>query len=422
MSLLACAPFVVALRVGLLAVSFTAPRIPPGVDTKKSTPAAAVAPAAAKVQGPSSIAAKAAEAAWKEWADKHNYAFTWSKDERVLVMLPTERSRPERALELMEKSLKRFDEMLPPPPPPPAPPPKPVDDTDVPPPSDGDNPPSEDPRAPTAAPAANGKTAGTWVWGAGDHPLDSDTIVFGLFRKPDDFADALDKVAKGFPFLAPWAAKAKEDPGCLLLQPLFGGCVDRVNGMEEWNPDNELVHRVAVLAMYRRFGHEPFWVGLGVGWNVEFDVLKSIYCFPYRNSFVWAKEHGGWEADLRRVYGKRGKKQPLTVDELAELKRGSFDLDGAARSWGTVRFLADAYPKQLSPLLADFQRLRDKLGRKMDPGASEAWASWKIPADFELAAADQKGVIEGDLAKDVLDQASAYFRDGKDWKKNYFKK
>src|SRR5580765_7933603 len=194
MSLLACAPFVVALRVGLLAVSFTAPRIPPGVDTKKSTPAAAAA--AAKVQGPSSIAAKAAEAAWKEWADKHNYAFTWSKDERVLVMLPTERSRPERALELMEKSLKRFDEMLPPPPPPPAPPPKPVDDTDMPPPSDGDNPPSEDPRAPTAAPAANGKTAGTWVWGAGDHPLDSDTIVFGLFRKPDDFADALDKVAK----------------------------------------------------------------------------------------------------------------------------------------------------------------------------------------------------------------------------------
>src|SRR5258706_6170160 len=123
MSLLACAPFVVALRVGLLAVSFTAPRIPPGVDTKKSTPAAAPA----KVQGPSSVAAKAAEAAWKEWADKHNYTFTWSKDERVLVMLPTERSRPERALELMEKSLKRFDEMLPPPPPPPAPPPKPVD-------------------------------------------------------------------------------------------------------------------------------------------------------------------------------------------------------------------------------------------------------------------------------------------------------
>jgi hypothetical protein len=86
-----------------------------------------------------------------------------------------------------------------------------------------------------------------------------------------------------------------------------------------------------------------------------------------------------------------------------------------------IRVLADANPKQLSPLLADFQRLRDKLGRKMDPGASEAWASWKIPADFELTAADQKGLLEGDTAKDVLDQASAFFRDGKDWKKSYAK-
>jgi len=423
MSLLACAPFVFASRIALFSISFTAP----GGDTKKASPAApaaASAKAQAQAKGPSGAAAQAAQAAWKEWAAQHQYTFTWSKDERVLVMLPQERSKPERALELMEKSLKRFDDMLPPPPPPPAPPPKPIDDVDMPPPSDGDNPPTDDPRggtATTAANGANGTTAGSWVWGAGDHPLDSDTIVFGLFRKPDDFADALDKVAKAFPFLAQWAAKAKEDPGCLLLQPLFGGCVDRVSGMEEWNPDNELVHRVAVLAMYRRFGHQPFWVGLGVGWNVEFDVLKSLYCFPYRNSFVWAKEHGGWEADLRRAYGKRGKKQPLTVDELAELKRGAFDLDGAARSWGMIRFLADAYPKQLSPLLADFQRLRDKLGRKMDPGASEAWASWKIPADFELTAADQKGLLEADLAKDVLDQASAFFRDGKDWKKSYAK-
>lgn len=421
MSLLACAPFVVAGRLALFSIPFTAS----GADTKHPAPAAPAA-ARAGANGPTSAAALAAEAAWKEWAAKHNYTFAWSKDERVLVMLPQERSKPERSLELLEKSLQRFDQMLPPPPPPPAPPPKPIDDSDMPPPSDGDNPPTDDPRAGTAAPAAqtgkNGATQGTWVWGAGDHPLDSDTIVFGLFRKPEDFADALDKVAKAFPFLAPWAAKAKEDPGCLLLQPLFGGCVDRVNGMEEWNPDNELVHRVAVLAMYRRFGHVPFWAGLGVGWNVEFDVLKSIYCFPYRNSFVWAKEHGGWEADLRRVYGKRGKKQPLTIDELTEVKRGSFDLDGAARSWGTIRFLAENYPKQLSPLFADFERLRDKLGRKADPGGSEAWASWKIPADFELSASDQKGVIESDISKEALDQASAYFRDGKDWKKTYAKK
>src|SRR6185369_1869419 len=215
MSLLACAPFVFVSRIALVSISFTAP----GGDTKKATPAAPAAKIQAQAKGPSGAAAQAAQAAWKEWATQHQYTFTWSKDERVLVMLPQERSKPERALELMEKSLKRFDEMLPPPPPPPAPPPKPIADVDMPPPSDGDNPPTDDPHAASEAPAANGTTAGTWVWGAGDHPLDSDTIVFGLFRKPDDFADALDKVAKAFPFLAQWAAKAKEDPGCLLLQP-----------------------------------------------------------------------------------------------------------------------------------------------------------------------------------------------------------
>ena len=213
MSLLACAPFVFASRIALFSISFTAPE----GDTKKASPAAPAA-AFAKVQaqakGPSGAAAQAAQAAWKEWAAQHQYTFTWSKDERVLVMLPQERSKPERALELMEKSLKRFDDMLLPPPPPPAPPPKPIDDVDMPPPSDGDNPPTDDPRGATTTTAANGTngaTAGTWVWGAGDHPLDSDTIVFGLFRKPDDFVDALNKVATAFPFLAPALARTADE-------------------------------------------------------------------------------------------------------------------------------------------------------------------------------------------------------------------
>jgi hypothetical protein len=192
--------------------------------------------------------------------------------------------------------------------------------------------------------------------------------------------------------------------------------------MEEWNPDNELVHRVAALAMFRRFGHQPFWVGLGVGWNVEFDVLKNIYAFPYRNSFVSVKEHGGWEADLKRVYSKRGKKQPLTVDELASLKRGSFDAAGAANSWGTLRFLVQNYPQQLPTLLQDFELTREKLGRKTDPGGTQEWTSWSIAADFELSAEEQKGLIEKEIAPEAMAQASAFFRDGKDWKKTFAKR
>jgi hypothetical protein len=368
----------------------------------KPAPAAQAA-APAKARGPAFVAA---ENAWKEWAAKHDYTITASKDERVLILLPKERGKPEHALDLLEKSLKRFDEILP------APPPiKPG-----PPPSDGDNPPTDEP--PPAAPDPTSADH-PWVWGGATNPLDSDTIVFGLFRKPDDYADALGKVSAAFPFLAPWAEKAKEDPGCLLLQPPFGGCVDSVAGMQEWNPDNEIVHRVAALAMYRRFGHQPFWVLLGVGWNVEWDVLKSIYAFPYRNGFVSVHEHGGWEADLKRKFIGRGKKQPLTIDELAAIKRGSFEADDAARAWGTLRFLVSNYPKETPRLLQEFQLQREKLGRKDDPGGSAEWSSWKIPADFELAAADQKPILEQIINPEALAQASAYFRDGKDWKKGY---
>ena len=382
------------------------------LDGAKANGAAVKAPVAPAVPAKShGVAFVAAEAAWKEWATKHDYTITSSKDERVLVMLPKERAKQEHALDLLERSLKRFDEILPAPPPV-----KPE-----PPPSDGDNPPTDEMPAPEPQPDA--KTADKpWVWGGATNPLDSDTIVFGLFRKPDDYADALGKVSAAFPFLAPWAEKAKADPGCLLLQPLFGGCVDSVPGMEEWNPDNELVHRVAALAMFRRFGHQPFWVGLGVGWNVEWDVLKSIYAFPYRNSFVSVKEHGGWEADMKRKFTARGKKQPLTIDELASMKRGSFDADGAARSWGTIRFLVSNYPKETPKLLQEFQLLREKLGRKEDPGGSAEWTSWTIAADFELGAADQKPLLDRIISPDALAQASAFFRDGKDWKKTFAKK
>ena len=123
-------------------------------------------------------ASQAAESAWKEWATAHHYVFVSSKDERVLVMLPQERSRPERALELIEKSLKRFDEILPP-----LRPVKPGAVKPEPPASDGDDPltdgmpplssdPADDPADKTAARTADKPAIDRpWVWGAGDHPL-----------------------------------------------------------------------------------------------------------------------------------------------------------------------------------------------------------------------------------------------------------
>ena len=248
----------------------------------------------------------------------------------------------------------------------------------------------------------------TWTWGAPDNPLDQDPIVLGLFQNPADYASALTQVGAAFPYLASWIEHGKKDPGCILERPLFGACVDNAPGMQEWNPDNEIVHRAAQLAMRRRFGQQPVWVGLGVGWNVEFDVLKSIYCFPWRNSFVSVHEHSGWEANLRRLFTKR-EKQPLLIDDLVACRRGSFDFDQTAIAAGTVHFIALAHPEALPKLMMELHLLREKLGRVSTDGGK----TWTLAPEFDVPPSEQKAAIERVVASEFFEQAATYFRTGK---------
>ena len=333
-----------------------------------------------------------ARAFWADWAKVHKYKFTTTKDLRILLMVPEERSRAEHTLELVEKSLARTDVLLPLLP-------KEAAMTTTP-----------SPPAWTAEKEKEGPKEP--VWGASDRPLETDTIVFAIFRKPGEYADALDRLAEAHPYLASWVAKGRDDPGCILERPLFGACVDSVAGMEEWNPDNEVVHRVGQLAMIRRCGRQPVWVGLGIGWNVEFDVLQSIYCFPWRNGFVSIGEHGGWEADLRRAFGRREKK-PLTIDELAGIKRGNFDATQAGIAWGTIRFLAQNHAAALPKLLAELNHLHETLGKVPTADGKH----WTMAADFEVPVAEQQGAIDRTVGAGTLQQVTEWFRLGKKWKK-----
>lgn len=316
---------------------------------------------------------------WADFASSRNYQLKALPGRDLLVLLPKERSKPERSIDLIERALKRVDAMLP------------ADAT----------------TATASAPAA---AAG--LWGAADRPLDQGTMVVGLFRQPADFAAALAALGAAFPYLKDWTASATGLPGCILERPLFGACVDKVPGMEEWSPDHELVHRAAQLATIRRCGRQPVWVGLGMGWNVEFDVLKSIYCFPWRDSFVRATEHGGWENDLRRTYEK-GKPRPVDAADLAAIRRDSFEVGDAALTWGFVRFLARHHGERLLPLLREFNAQRDVLGR-VPTGDGR---NWTMAADFELPAEEQARLIAETVAPDALQQAADWFRQGSNWKK-----
>lgn len=363
-----------SLAAAFLGSSAAAPSVSP-----LPPPARPLAPVASPLAGDVPPLASAADF-WSDWAAAHKYKLVPTVDGRMVLLIPAERSRLERSLELVTKSLARVDAILPPPP----------------------------GRAPPAPPAPDKPLP----WGSSDRVLDTDTMVLGLFRKPADFGDALDRIGAAFPYMQAWARSAKEQPGCILERPLFGACVDNVPGMQEWNPDNELVHRAAQLAVIRRFGRQPVWVGLGCGWNVEFDVLKSIYCFPWRDSFVWATEHGGWENDLRRMFKKR-ESEPLAIAELAAIRRGGFKVEDAARAWGTMRFLVQHYGTELPGALEQFQMRRDALARV--PSADGK--SWTMAADFELAAEEQGRILADTIAPDVFAQASDWFRQGANWKK-----
>jgi hypothetical protein len=330
---------------------------------------------------------------WADFAESRKYQLKELPGRDLLVLLPKERSKPERAFDLIERALARVDALLPQPAP------------------DAARTPANS-LAPSRSPATPEAAAAAELWGDADRPLDTGTMVVGLFRKPSDFAAALEALGEAFPYMASWASSAKNLPGCILERPLFGACVDNVPGMQEWSPDHELVHRAAQLATIRRSGRQPVWVGLGMGWNVEFDLLKSIYCFPWRDSFVRATEHGGWDSDLRRAFEKR-KQEPVQIAELAGIKRGGFEVGDAAVAWGFVRFLARHHGERLPALLREFNARRDVLGR-VPTGDGR---NWTMAADFELPAEEQERLIGELVATDALQQAADWFRLGANWKK-----
>src|SRR5262249_51143046 len=158
-------------------------------------------------------ATKAAQQFWKEWSSAHKYHLLASRDGRVLLLVPEHRSRSEHALELVERSLARFDEILPTPP---APPPAPADAA-----SQG---------ADANVPPLSPDQEIVWTWGSPDNPLDADPIVLGVFQNPADYASALGVVGAAFPYLASWIEHGKNDPGCILERPLFGACVENAPG------------------------------------------------------------------------------------------------------------------------------------------------------------------------------------------------
>ena len=358
----------------------------------------------------------AAVEAWAAWTDEQGYAMTLSDDGRVLLVTRGSTRTTRRRLELLHRTQEAFDELLPAPerreaggpglggPPdgePGAPPPE----------GPGGGPP-EDPDGGPGGLTPEGLEplpySWSYEWGAGTWPLDTETCVLFVLKNEEDHDHLVEALGEMQDYLAGWVATGKEQLGFVHQRPLVAGFVEGAAGLEEWDPDNELVHRVTQLLHVRRFSaQQPYWLSQGLAWHLENELRGTIYCFPYRSEFVWATEHTGWDRELQRRFKGRSD-QPLHPDEFMAWRRGSYDAEAAHVTFGIAGFLARFHADRLPELCESLRLFTLENGRR-DLGGG----SWELIPGYEMPAEEQVRLMQELFGPEVLEDLTAYFQKGK---------
>ena len=352
--------------------------------------------------------ARAAVEAWSPWVARSDYRMDLDRSARVLLISKHTRSRARSELELIERTGETFDELLPA-----------VGAGDEWPPLQGAGVASETdeiPEDPEQAPLGLGgpdpderttaEHPGETTWGAATFEPDTQTAVMLVLHDEEDYAGALAFLAEQQPYLEAWVAEARAHTGFAIELPLCGAYVENASGQEEWDPDNELVHRVMRLLTLRRFGQQPYWLAVGLSWHAELTVRGTIYCFPYRNGFVGVGEHGGWGNALRSAFKDKGAR-PLEMSELAAWRPGTYDDRKAMLAWGMVDFMAGRHAASCSALLEDLRVFRDQDNRQGTGGGT-----WQRRRDYEIPAETQRALFARHLGEGFLGEAAEYWRGG----------
>lgn len=361
----------------------------------------------AELPGP----ARQAIEAWVPWAGPAGYRMDLEPSGRVLLLTRADFPRRDASLGLAERVLSMFEAKLPPPtarieaepehPDEPAPP------------SSGEAPLPEDPEdgghpwddVPWGVDPGPGRTEYVpYTWGAGGVPPDTETIVFLIARDQTEYESALAFLAGLHDYLSPWLPEARKQLGFTLQEPLAGAYIEQPPGVEEWHPDHELVNRLAQLLLLRRFGQEPYWLVNGWAWTVEIGLLGSVYCFPYRDEFVWATEHASWPAALKELFEERARK-PLRVEEFAGWKRGTYVDVAAKLSWGVVDYLVREHDDELPDLLEALRAYRAEHDREVI-----GETTWKHRRDYEIPVPEQERILDEHLGKGTWARMTRAFR------------
>ena len=262
---------------------------------------------------------------------------------------------------------------------------------------------SKDAETGQAEPTTSDEFKVTW----GDvYDLEHDAASFFDVKNSEHMASLLEFIAKQEEQPAGWANNYSDLPGLILHKPLVGIIVGTAPGVEEWDPLNECVNRIARMMLVRRFRTIPYWISVGVAWNVEFDVRGNIFCFPHRDRFVGVAEHGGWRDDLKVQFKKKSGPK-LDMGQLAGWRIGTYDPIQAARAWGTISYITKAKPGALGQIIEDLRLLTDEKGRM-----TRADGTWERIPNFSPSAEDQLEVMKRHLGDSFLEDVTSYFNKG----------
>lgn len=310
--------------------------------------------------------------AWRPWCAERGYVVELDADGRVLIVLSEKRKQREKLMAEAHEATALFDALLPTP--------------------------ERDPNETFLTPS----------WGRGQHVPDQGPVALALVESAPEFDSLLAVLERTDPSLTGRILDRK-GPAFFSGQAQAGAIQSAPDGFElgtVWRAENELVNRLTRLLLHRRFGELPYWLDMGMAWYVEQEVRGDLYSFPGRDEFVSIHDHDGWKNDLKREFKKR-RKEPLTLEEFANWRPGTWDQDKVAISWGFARFLAQHPKKPLSAICEDL-----RLDVKENSVVTHDDGTWELVAGYRPSLETQHAILVRHLGEDYLEAASAYFKKG----------
>ncbi len=263
---------------------------------------------------------------------------------------------------------------------------------------------------------ADGSWEEAWSFDNTHEHLGRGTAVLLEMEEGSDYESLLWLLISKDPTLEAWAKTARRQYGFSIPRPLVAAWIEGGRINEEWSAKSELVHRTVNLLLWRNFGELPFWFQLGLCWHVEMEICDGVWCFPYRDGFVWASEHTGWGRTLISRMRKR-RDRPFGLGDVTRLTRkvvrtSESDIpyrDEYLFTWGTLRALA--WDKELSFNLSKLcEALRE---HRLENG--RRWIdkeNWELILGYNIPLEEQIVIFEEALGEDVWGVIDAALRKG----------